>query len=62
MSPKASLDYLLAIEDSAVNDEFARHGALLLAAYGPRVRLLGRQIEAFDYADALETTRSLLHS
>ena len=54
------LETLLAIEDSAVNDEFATHTALLLAAYGPRVPVLGRQIEAFDYADALETVRSLL--
>lgn len=58
----AHLEALLAIDDSAANDEFATHGSLLLAVYGPRVRVLGRQIESFDYADALETTSSLLRS
>jgi hypothetical protein len=50
---------LLAIEDSAANDEFDQARDLLTAAFGAQARLLGRQIESFDYSEALDTaTRS----
>jgi signal transduction histidine kinase/CheY-like chemotaxis protein len=51
---------LLAIEDSAANDEFDQARPLLTAAFGPQAELLGHQIESYDYNDAQETVRSLL--
>ncbi|MDD2465634.1 MAG: response regulator, partial [Desulfobulbus sp.] len=55
-----NLEALLAIEDSEVNELFDDEQPLLLAAYGSQIQTLGRQIDAFDYADALITTRTLL--
>jgi PAS domain S-box-containing protein len=50
---------LLAEEDSLVNELLAQSMPLLLATFGDQARVLCRQIESFDYADALHTVRSL---
>ena len=54
------LESLLAIEDSTANDLYDDEPSLLLAVYGSRVEALGRQLEAFDYGDALTTIQQLL--
>lgn len=56
----ARMEALLAIEDSAVNELFVANHAPLAAAFGPQIGVLGRQIDAFDYTDALATVRGLL--
>ena len=51
---------LLRIEDSAANDLFDEEQSHLRAAFGRRIQLLARQLDAFDYTDALATIQSLL--
>lgn len=51
------LEALLATDNTVANDVFEQWGALLIAALGDSARELGRQIQDFDYADALQTLR-----
>jgi CheY-like chemotaxis protein len=51
------LEPLLAADNTAANDLFEAHSALLRSAFGEAAESLGRQIQEFDYADALHTLR-----
>lgn len=55
------LEPLLATDNTAANDLLEKSGSLLIAAVGVQARQLGRQIQDFEYADALRTLRSLLN-
>jgi PAS domain S-box-containing protein len=55
----AQLESLLATDDTMASDVFEQHSALLIAALGDEARQLERQIQDFDYADALETLRAI---
>jgi len=52
------LDSLLTLHDAAVNDLFEQSSPLLSSIFGDDAEQLGRQIQDFDYADALETLRT----
>jgi two-component system, sensor histidine kinase and response regulator len=54
------LESLLAADDTSANDIFEQFRSLLFAALGKEeARQLGREIEDFDYADALKTLSSI---
>jgi len=53
------LDGLLSFNDTAANDLFEEHRSLLVEAFGEQARRLGRQIEDFNYAEALQSSRNL---
>ena len=53
------LEPLLAADNTSANDLFEQTGSLLISALGAKARQLGRQIQDFDYADALQTLHSL---
>lgn len=58
----ARLEPLLATDNTAVNDLFEEASSLLISALGAKARQLGRQIQDFEYADALQTLRSIRES
>jgi hypothetical protein len=53
------LESLLATDDTTANDLFEQSRSLLHGVFGNEARRLGRQIQEFDYADALETLRAI---
>jgi PAS domain S-box-containing protein len=53
------LESLLAGHDALANEIFEQSNRMLIAALGDKARQLGKEIENFDYADALETVRTI---
>ena len=54
----ARLETLLAGNDTAANDMFGESGEILAAALGDAAGTIERQIENYDYAEALKTLRA----
>ncbi len=54
----ARLEALLTGNDTAANDMFGESGAILAAALGDAAGIVERQIENYDYAEALKTLRA----
>ena len=55
----ARLETLLAGNDTAANDMFGESGEILAAALGDAAGTIERQIENYDYAEALKTLRAV---
>jgi HPt (histidine-containing phosphotransfer) domain-containing protein len=52
------LEYYLSCNDASANNYFDQFKTLLTACLGSAAEIIGRQIDDFDYADALTTLRA----
>lgn len=52
------LESYLSVNDAAANDYFDQFKTMLTACLGAAADKISRQIDGFDYADALETLRT----